>query len=88
MLLNRNFGCWYNVLIIFKFDWFISDNRGSKIYNDRFRSFICFFFNKIIFWKKFNNVFENIYIVLDMDEWINKYIYLWLLCNICDLSVR
>lgn len=47
-----------------------------------------FFLIKLYFEKKFNNVFENIYIVLDMDEWINKYIYLWLLCNICDLSVR
>lgn len=35
-----------------------------------------FFLIKLYFEKKFNNVFENIYIVLDMDEWINKYIYL------------
>lgn len=49
---------------------------------------LVFFLIKLYFEKKFNNVFENIYIVLDMDEWINKYIYLWLLCNICDLSVR
>lgn len=48
---------------------------------------LVFFLIKLYFEKKFN-VFENIYIVLDMDEWINKYIYLWLLCNICDLSVR
>lgn len=26
--------------------------------------------------KKFNNVFENTHIASDMDEWINKYIYL------------
>lgn len=49
---------------------------------------LVFFLIKLYFEKKFNNVFENIYIVLNMDEWINKYIYLWLLCNICDLSVR
>lgn len=49
---------------------------------------LVFFLIKLYFEKKFNNVFENIYIVLDMDEWINKYIYLWLLCNICDLSVK
>lgn len=49
---------------------------------------LVFFLIKLYFEKKFNNVFENIYIVLDMDEWINKYMYLWLLCNICDLSVR
>lgn len=48
---------------------------------------LVFFLIKLYFEKKFN-VFENIYIVLDMDEWINKYMYLWLLCNICDLSVR
>lgn len=48
---------------------------------------LVFFLIKLYFEKKFN-VFENIYIVLNMDEWINKYIYLWLLCNICDLSVR
>lgn len=48
---------------------------------------LVFFLIKLYFEKKFN-VFENIYIVLYMDEWINKYIYLWLLCNICDLSVR
>lgn len=48
---------------------------------------LVFFLIKLYFEKKFN-VFENIYIVLNMDEWINKCIYLWLLCNICDLSVR
>lgn len=49
---------------------------------------LVFFLIKLYFEKKINNVFENIYIVLNMDEWKNKYIYLWLLCNICDLSVR
>lgn len=34
-----------------------------------------FFLIKLYFEKKFNNVFENIYIVLYMDEWINKYIF-------------
>lgn len=48
---------------------------------------LVFFLIKLYFEKKFD-VFENIYIVLNMDECINKYIYLWLLCNICDLSVR
>lgn len=37
---------------------------------------LVFFLIKLYFEKKFNNVFENIYIVLNMDEWINKYIYL------------
>lgn len=36
---------------------------------------LVFFLIKLYFEKKFNNVFENIYIVLDMDEWINKYIF-------------
>lgn len=35
---------------------------------------LVFFLIKLYFEKKFN-VFENIYIVLDMDEWINKYIF-------------
>lgn len=36
---------------------------------------LVFFLIKLYFEKKFNNVFENIYIVLNMDEWINKYIF-------------
>lgn len=36
---------------------------------------LVFFLIKLYFEKKFNNVFENIYIVLYMDEWINKYIF-------------
>lgn len=35
---------------------------------------LVFFLIKLYFEKKFN-VFENIYIVLYMDEWINKYIF-------------
>lgn len=36
---------------------------------------LVFFLIKLYFEKKFNNVFENIYIVLYMDEWINKYVF-------------
>lgn len=36
---------------------------------------LVFFLIKLYFEKKINNVFENIYIVLNMDEWINKYIF-------------
>lgn len=36
---------------------------------------LVFFLIKLYFEKKINNVFENIYIVLYMDEWINKYIF-------------
>lgn len=35
---------------------------------------LVFFLIKLYFEKKFN-VFENIYIVLYMDEWINKYVF-------------
>lgn len=35
---------------------------------------LVFFLIKLYFGKKFN-VFENIYIVLCMDEWINKYVF-------------
>lgn len=61
---------------------------GVKFIMINLEVLLVFFLIKLYFEKKFNNVFENIYIVLNMDEWINKYIYLWLLCNICDLSVR
>lgn len=35
---------------------------------------LVFFLIKLYFEKKFN-VFENIYIVLYMDEWMNKYVF-------------